>query len=85
MELAKLSASKLEALIEKREQLESVMCDKLIAAGRGYERISETMSKSDDLSLAYKAALLSAREARNEKSRRLEYHGSMKPVKLAVF
>ena len=85
MQIAKLSAAKLEAAIEKANRAEMFQVDAMIGAGRGNERISEirvaAQNPSDLLAIAYCEALNAGNALRNEAERRKRYHGSLKPVK----
>lgn len=81
MELSKLSAKALEKELEKRDAARWALLDKIIEAGRGHEFTAETISKTDDLSVAYRIAIEKDRAAMHERDYRLTYHGSLKPVK----
>lgn len=73
--LKDLSDNALENLIDKLNKKSMDLVDKIIAAGRGHERYSDIVSKSDPLSVAYKEAFEARRAAQNHKDFR-RTHGS---------
>ncbi len=79
-----LSAKKLSEAISKASDARSRITDEMIAAGRGYERHNETMTKDDGLSLRYIAASNRCADLRGEEKRRMEWHGSLKPIRQAL-
>jgi hypothetical protein len=57
-----------------------LICE-MIAAGRGYEKPSETLLKGDDLALRVNANAWALGKLNSEKSARMVYHGSLKPIR----
>ncbi len=79
--LTLLSEKKLRAEYDRTSAARSLVTDELIAAGRGYERHSETVAKSDELSLRYLAAHEACAAVVAEQKRRMEWHGSLRPIR----
>ena len=67
--------------IRRAKDLDSTVADKLIAAGRGDELISETHTKTDPLSVESRQINDTLFALRWERQRRNEYHGTDKPIK----
>ena len=88
-DLAKISASKLEALYAKRQAACSVNCTALINAGRGMERGSAIYAKgvagADPLSVEYVTLTDAVRVVIDEMESRKRWHGSLKPIKRSKF
>lgn len=86
--LETLSASKLHALIEKREATNIALLDEVIAAGYGQTTMSEVRRLARDekapLLVEYVAAMDSLDEARHELDARRRYHGGDKPIRRAA-
>lgn len=80
MTIDKLTASQLDKALSRADNTVHRIMDELIAAGRGYEKISEIRSKSDALSLRAATALDAAGELHDEEMRRLRYHASLKRI-----
>ena len=57
-----------------------VICEAMIAAGRGYEKPSETRTKTDPLSIARNVAADWEAALYAERERRLTYHGKLTPI-----
>lgn len=79
--LAALTAAQLKTAIERADALHSALLDEMIEAGRGHERPTETARLSDDLSRRFNASMQRLGELYGEKRSRMEYHGSMRPIK----
>lgn len=79
--LTLLSEKKLRDAYCKTSAARSEVTDELIAAGRGYERHSETAAKSDPLSCKYIAAHEACAAVIAEQKRRMEWHGSLRPIR----
>jgi hypothetical protein len=80
-DLTKLTPGALRALYEKVNAENSRLTSALIDAGRGYEKYSETATKTDDLSKRYVDAADRQFQIRNEMDRRQTYHGSLRRTK----
>jgi hypothetical protein len=52
---ARMAGAAINSELDKLDRKSSALTDKLIDAGRGYERMSETMSKGDPLSVQFRA------------------------------
>lgn len=59
----------------------SALVDAMIAAGRGHERPTETCKLADPLALRYTAALERYTALGEERRRRMEWHGSLLPIR----
>lgn len=63
----------------------SALNDELIAAGRGFEKLRDTVAKgragADELSVRYAKASGLEAELRGEEARRLAYHGSTRRIR----
>lgn len=89
MDLAKLSAKKLQAEIAKRDAAHMWNVDAFIQSGRGYmtgEAIREAAKGSGlliltQLARAWVKSSDARREAWDEEEARRRYHGSDKPIK----
>lgn len=66
--------------VAQSDSVSSTICKEFIDCGRGYERPSETVTKSDPLAMRWKehGAIQSA--LIGEKRRRMEWHGSLKRI-----
>jgi len=83
-DLSSLSATKLRALGDKRQDVVQRLTDQLIDEGYGRERFSETKAradKGDPLAKEFVEAMRRAGDVSDELRRRKEYHGSDKPIK----
>jgi hypothetical protein len=81
VDLSKLPASKLLAKQTKASEVASALCSEFIAAGRGYEKSSETALKTDPLALRWLANAREEAAIQVEIDRRKEWHGSLRPIK----
>ena len=81
MEITKMSAAQLTKAMDKASLESSKITNMLIDAGRGYERPSDMLSKSDPLSLKYQKNSNLLQDLYAEKNRRITYHGNLRPVK----
>lgn len=87
MDLSKLSAPKLQAEHDRRYEAHTEAINTLIALGYGHERYSETETRAkagEASAQAYMAVWLRYAEVRDEMQRRMEWHGSLKPIKRAA-
>lgn len=88
IDLTKLSASKLHALIAKRDAAQSALLHEVIAAGYGNYRGNEIreLAKSEGwpLLVEYVTACDAWYEANAELDARKRYHGGDKPIKRAA-
>ena len=78
---SELTRSQLEARMDNLDKRHDAICTRMIAEGRGRERPSETRLMSDPLSLQFIACANALAECYDERSRRLTYHGSLRPIK----
>lgn len=78
--VTEMTPNQLTRELERAEQLKSRRIDELIAAGRGDERSSETMAKTDGLSVAYRTVTLRLEDLRQEKNRRLKFSDSLRRI-----
>ena len=89
LDLAKISASKLEAIYAERQAACSANCTALINAGRGLERGNEIYAKgvagADPLSVEYATLTDAVRAVIDEMESRKRWHGSLKPIKRSKF
>ena len=76
-----MSAAQLTKAMEKASTESSKITQMMIDAGRGYERPSDMMKKSDPLSLKYQKSASFLQDLYAEKSRRITYSGTMRPIK----
>ena len=74
-----LASSKINKELDRLERYSSELTDALIDEGRGNERFSETMAKSDKLALAFRAVHNRLHELRAEVARR---YGPGAPARL---
>lgn len=85
MDLAKVSANRLQALYDWRQKACSENCTTLINAGRGMERGNEIYAKGiacvDPLSIEYAKLTDAVQEVIREMDARKRWHGSLKPIK----
>jgi hypothetical protein len=85
MDITKISSTKLHCLIGEAEAKERHWCESFIHHGRGHEtyrQIREAAGKGHDPDArAYCDTIDRASELRDEKKKRLEWHGSTKPIK----
>lgn len=79
----KMSATQLEKTTEKADKAHMALVDKMIAAGRGHEKPSETRTKDDALSKEFNASMERVGELSQERQARLTYHGKLHPIKRA--
>lgn len=79
------SAKKFQAELEKRYARHSAVIKALIEAGRGMETGQQTLelaeARGDALSIEYRDASKSYFDAHAERSDRLKYHGTLKPIR----
>jgi len=81
--VAKLSAAQLTKALATAGEMVSAAGRKMIDAGRGHEKYSETMAKAggdDELANEFKAVADHETVLRQERQWREYYHGSLKPV-----
>lgn len=85
VDLAKLSANKLQALYYKRQAACSVNCTALINAGRGMERGGEIYAKgkagADPLSIEYMRLTDAVQSVIAEMDARKRYGGDLRPIR----
>lgn len=85
VDVTKLSERKLRELYEKLSAESSAICTRLIAAGFGLERGSETRRRAletgDTLAVEYVDINDRLYAAAEEQAARRRYHGSLKPIK----
>jgi hypothetical protein len=81
MDVTKLSAKKLEAEGEKTDKAFWKVVDELIAAGRGLDKPSDIFPRTDPLSVKYTELFQKNADIGSEVARRIEHHGSLKPIK----
>ena len=76
-----MSAAQLTKAMEKASTESSKITRMMIDAGRGNEYPSDMMKKSDPLSLKYQKSASLLQNLYAEKSRRITYSGTMRPIK----
>ena len=81
MDVTKLSANKLEAVGDKIDAEFWKVVDEMIAAGRGLDKPSDIFRRTDPLSVKYTELFQKNADIGSEVARRLEHHGSLKPIK----
>lgn len=79
--LPTLTAGQLAKAIAKADALSSALCSEMIAAGRGYEKSSETRAKSDPLAVRCNAASRAMADLMAERDSRRQWHGSDRPIR----
>jgi hypothetical protein len=77
---ADLSASKLQAAYSKQQAENSQLNSEMIMAGRGYEKPTETRTKSDSLAKRVNAASDRHNALVEEMRRRQRFSGTLKPL-----
>ncbi len=78
---SELSPAELTRAIAKVDAESSAICSEFIAAGRGYEKPTETRLLSDPLALRWKACATKGAELRAEWDRRMIYSGTLKRIR----
>lgn len=78
--ISELSPAELTKRIAKADEISSALCSEFIAAGRGYELPSETITKTDPLALRWRNHAQYSSNLRDERDRRMTYHGSLKRI-----
>lgn len=81
IDLADMTAAQLKRAEEKAHAESMRQVDAMIEAGRGRERFTDVVGKTDPLSVAYLAAAEHASNVSAEIRRRMEYGGTLKPIK----
>jgi hypothetical protein len=85
MDYSNMTEGQLRKAEAKAEIENSNMIITMIANGRGHERYSETMNKTDPLSLKFKLIANKRSAIYAEINRRKEYHGSLRKIKIKSF
>jgi len=81
MDYSNMTEGQLRKADAKAETECLLIIEAMIAAGRGHERQSETMTKTDPLSLRFIANTNTHCDIVTEMRRRKEYHGSLRKIK----
>ena len=81
LDITKMSSRELHLATYKANVRLITANNALIAAGRGDERPSETMAKSDPLSLEYIQARKACEAIIAERDRRKAHHGNLRAIK----
>lgn len=84
MNLSELPPAKLTLAIKRADERDSALCSEMIAAGRGCETPIETRTKTDELSLRWIAARDQSYALRQERDRRMAWHGSLRRITAAA-
>ncbi len=79
--LSKISASRLEALYEKLNERQSVLCKETIARGLGNYKQSEVLKMAGPLFDQIRESQSAFSALVSEQTLRRKYHGSTKPIK----
>lgn len=79
--LSRLTKEGLQKALDRQRAHVSKLTDEMIRQGRGSEKFSDTVKKSDSLSMAYVAGTREVIALREELEKRMKYHGSAKPIK----
>lgn len=77
---ADYTKARLESALARADAADSALTTAFIEAGRGHERHSDIIAKSDELALRYIAASEFLHKLREEKARRVRFHGRMTPI-----
>jgi hypothetical protein len=78
--LSTMSAAQIEAHYNKLQARSSALGREMIDAGRGYEKPSETRTKSDPLAKKVNAISDELQPVIAEMDARRRYHGNLKPI-----
>lgn len=81
MNVTTMSAKKLEKESEKTDKAFWDVVGELIAVGRGMDRPSDIFPRTDPLSIKYTELFEKNMELGAEYTRRMDHHGSLKPIK----
>ncbi len=81
VDISRLSAAKLEALYDKRSELNSAACKACIAAGLGMVRHNDLAATGHEAAIHYLVTFNSLHEVVSEMGDRKRWHGSLKPIK----
>lgn len=81
--LAIMSESKLKALRDKADAINSAICDRFIAQGMGNLRFSDIAARKAEggIFAEHAEAHAFSDAIRAEEDRRMNYHGNLKPIK----
>ncbi len=81
MNPAAMSETQLRKALARIDKESSAMCDEFIAAGRGYEKPTDTWKLNDPLALRWKAMLEAHGPIQVERDRRTAWHGTLKRIR----
>lgn len=86
MNLSSLNKKQLISIYDKISDKQSLLCNEMIAAGRGRENFQQTIQKSklpdcDDLTRRFAENACKLQEIVLEKESRMKYHGNLKKIR----